>query len=48
MNKALRIMIVDDEAPARNRLRDLLADCHDTLPLDICGEAANGIRLWNG
>ena len=44
MNKALRIMIVDDETPARNRLRDLLADCNETLPLDICGEAGNGIQ----
>jgi two-component system, LytTR family, response regulator AlgR len=38
----LRVVIVDDEAPARRRLRDLLADCAATLPLDIAGEAASG------
>ncbi len=39
---ALRIFIVDDELPARNRLRDLLDDCNSQLPLEIVGEAANG------
>ena len=39
---ALRILIVDDEAPARNRLRDLIADCALKLPLEIAGEAATG------
>jgi two-component system response regulator AlgR len=39
---ALRVFIVDDEPPARNRLRDLLNDCKDKLPLDIVGEAGNG------
>jgi len=39
---ALRVFIVDDEPPARNRLRDLLNDCRDQLALDIVGEAANG------
>jgi two-component system, LytTR family, response regulator AlgR len=39
---ALRVFIVDDEPPARNRLRDLLNDCKDQLALDIVGEAANG------
>ena len=35
----LRILIVDDEAPARARLRDLLADCAAEVPHDIVGEA---------
>ncbi len=39
---ALRVLIVDDEAPARNRLRDLLADCALKMPLEIAGEAATG------
>lgn len=39
---ALRIFIVDDEPPARNRLRDLLDDCNSQLPLEIVGEAGNG------
>ncbi len=40
----LRVLIVDDEAPARNRIRDLLADCALKLPLEIAGEADNGKR----
>jgi two-component system, LytTR family, response regulator AlgR len=39
---ALRVFIVDDEPPARNRLRDLLNDCKAQLSLDIVGEAGNG------
>jgi two-component system response regulator AlgR len=39
---ALRVFIVDDEPPARNRLRDLLNDCNAQLPLEITGEASNG------
>lgn len=38
----LRIVIVDDEAPARRRMRDLLSDCAAHLPLAIAGEAASG------
>ena len=29
----LRVLIVDDEAPARHRLRELLEDCAAVLPL---------------
>lgn len=46
-----RILIVDDEAPARNRMRDLLADVNSTLPVTIAGEAANGreaLRIAEG
>jgi two-component system response regulator AlgR len=39
---ALRVLIVDDEPPARNRLRDLLHDCSEQLALEIVGEAGNG------
>ena len=35
----LRILIVDDEAPARARLRDLLSDCSAEMPLEVVGEA---------
>ena len=38
----LRIAIVDDEAPARSRLRDLLADCAQQQALEIVVEAAGG------
>ena len=36
---ALRVLIVDDEPPARERLRSLLAEIADT---SVIGEAANG------
>ena len=39
-----RILIVDDEAPARRRLRDLLDDCREQFPLLIADEAANGVE----
>ena len=39
---ALRVFIVDDEPPARNRLRELLSDCNAQLPLAVVGEAGNG------
>ncbi|HEX5364723.1 MAG TPA: LytTR family DNA-binding domain-containing protein [Gallionella sp.] len=38
----LRIFIVDDEPPARSRLRDLLQDCSEQLALKVVGEAGNG------
>ncbi len=38
----LAVMIVDDEAPARNRLRELIADCATDMALSVAGEAANG------
>jgi two-component system response regulator AlgR len=41
---ALRVVIVDDEEPARNRLRELLGDCRAELPHTIAGEAANGVE----
>lgn len=41
-DKPLKVLIVDDEAPARSRIRDLLADCAGELPLTVIGEAASG------
>jgi two-component system response regulator AlgR len=37
-----RILIVDDEAPARARLRDLLDECRATFPLAVVDEAKTG------
>lgn len=42
MTHALRIFLVDDEAPARARLRTLLEDCAASLDLTCLGEAENG------
>ena len=39
---AVRVLIVDDEAPARSRLRDLLADCAGELDIAVVREAASG------
>ena len=38
----LRVLLVDDEAPARRRLRDLLDDCGAALPITVVGEAQHG------
>ncbi|MBI3714721.1 MAG: response regulator transcription factor [Betaproteobacteria bacterium] len=51
MTSPARILIVDDETPARRRLSDLLDDCRDAFPLAIADEAANGleaIEIING
>src|SRR5215211_5733816 len=37
-----RILIADDEAPARQRLRDLLDEIRGTFPLAIVDEARTG------
>ena len=42
MSAALRVLIVDDEALARRRLRDVLSDNAAALAVEIVGEAANG------
>ncbi len=39
---ALRVLLVDDEMPARRRLRDLLDDCCNVVPLAVVGEAQHG------
>ena len=43
--QSLRVAIADDEAPARNRIRDLLEDCAATMALEVVGEAATGESL---
>ncbi|HQS56971.1 MAG: DNA-binding response regulator [Gallionellales bacterium 35-53-114] len=39
----LAVFIVDDEAPARHRIRELLSDCSAQLSLELVGEASNGL-----
>ena len=41
---ALRVFIADDEAPARERLKELLADIAAELPTEVVGEAPNGLE----
>jgi two-component system response regulator AlgR len=41
---SLRILLVDDEQPARERLRELLADLRDEIPAEVVGEAASGLQ----
>ena len=43
-NLPLKIVIVDDETPARNRLKDLLHDCMENIPVEVVGEASNGLE----
>jgi len=40
----IRLVIIDDEQPARSRLRELLQDCRAELPHSVAGEAANGVE----
>lgn len=40
----LKVLIVDDEPPARQRLRDLLSDAAAACPNQVVGEAANGLE----
>ena len=39
----LRVVIIDDEEPARSRMRELLEDCRAEFPHSVVGEAANGV-----
>jgi two-component system response regulator AlgR len=39
MKPSVKILIADDEAPARNRLRELLAELAD---VEVIAEAKNG------
>ncbi len=38
----LKVLVVDDEAPARQRLKDLLTDVGAERPNQVVGEAGNG------
>jgi two-component system response regulator AlgR len=42
MPEPIKILIVDDEAPARSRLREILLDCEEVMPNVVQGEAASG------
>ncbi|MGH8726098.1 MAG: LytR/AlgR family response regulator transcription factor, partial [Burkholderiales bacterium] len=40
----MKIFIVDDEAPARERLKELLGDIAQQVPSSVVGEARNGLE----
>ena len=40
----LRVFIVDDEAPARERMKELLGDIAGELPTEVVGEARHGME----
>lgn len=44
MTEPLRVFIVDDEPPARERLAELLEDCRPEVANVSAGEAANGVE----
>lgn len=44
LKHALQVFLVDDEAPARARLRTILSDIASDMPHQIIGEAENGIE----
>lgn len=44
MSGPLRVFIADDEAPARERLKALLADIAAEVPTVLAGEAAHGVE----
>jgi two-component system response regulator AlgR len=44
MTAPMRIMVVDDEAPARARLRNLLDDIAERVPTVVVAEAGDGVE----
>lgn len=42
--RMIKVLVVDDEHPARQRLADLLADASACCPNRVVGEAANGLE----
>ena len=40
----LKVFIVDDEEPARERLKELLGDIAPEVPTAVVGEARNGVE----
>lgn len=51
MDGPLKILVVDDEMPARNRLKEILQDVSETVSLSVIAEASDGVKaitLLNG
>ena len=45
MTAPLKVFIADDEAPARSRLKELLADIRESVATEVAGEAGNGLDV---
>jgi len=45
LSAPLRVFIADDEAPARERMKSLLADIRPSVATSLAGEAANGLEV---
>ena len=45
MEGPLKVFIADDEAPARERLKELLADVRGEIATSVVGESANGLEV---
>src|SRR5690349_15712432 len=43
-DRVIQVFIVDDEEPARERLKELLGDIAAEVPTRIAGEARNGLE----
>lgn len=44
VNLPMAVFVVDDEEPARQRIKELLNDCNAQIELETVGEAANGVE----
>ena len=44
MDTPIRILVVDDELPARNRLKEILQDVSATMSLSVVAEASDGLK----
>ncbi len=44
MDGPLKILVVDDEMPARNRLKEILQDVSETVSLSVIAEASDGLK----
>ena len=44
MDAPLKILVVDDELPARNRLKEILYDVREAIALSVVAEASDGMH----
>lgn len=44
MDSPLKILVVDDELPARNRLKEILQDVSETVRLSVVADSSDGLK----